>query len=185
MLSGGVFQGRQAVDIFEDTVVGPPQPYANFYAKLQVTTIANDIAVVVLDSPDFSGGGVLGYGNDLPNQYVEVWNLGDADVDIDAMLFHGYTPLDSPSILYVRSTPTNIFWGFYDFEVATTNLTQIPTHELEKDWELDPQWLVAELPGGGIDWWSTGTCSCNGRPNYRSPSTLATPPGTCTTLGSS
>jgi len=154
MLSGGVFQGRQAIDIFEDTVVGPPQPYANFYAKLQVMTIANDIAVVVLDSPDFSGGGVLGFGNDLPNQYVEVWNLGDADVDIEALMFHGYTPLDSPSILYIESTPTNILWGFYNFEVATTNLTQVPTHDLEAEWELDPQWLVAELPGGSIDWWS-------------------------------
>jgi len=152
MLSGGVFQGRQAIDIFEDTVVGPPQPYANFYAKLQVTTIANDIAVRVFDSPDFSGGGVLGIGNDLPNQYVEVWNEGDPDVSIDTMLFHGYTPLESPSYLYIRSTPTNIFWGFYDFVVQTTNLTQIPTHELEKDWELDPQWLVADLVGGSIDW---------------------------------
>jgi hypothetical protein len=150
ILYGGVFQGRQKIGVFEDTVVGPPQPYANFYAKLQVMTIANDIAVVVVDSPDFTSAD----GNDLPNQYVEVWNLGDADVDIYAMLYHDYTPLDSPSILYVRSTPTNIFWGFYDFAVATTNLTQVPTHDLQKDWELDPQWLVAQLPGGYIDWWS-------------------------------
>jgi len=160
MLSGGVFQGRQAIDIFEDTVVGPPQPYANFYAKLQVTTIANDIAVLVLDSPDFSGGGVYGFGNDLPNQYVEVTNLGTqigTDLDLgEVILFKGYTPLDYPSILYIRSTPTNIFWGFYDFEVATTNLTQIPTHDLKKDWELDPQWLYTILPGGDIDWWSCG-----------------------------
>jgi len=155
MLSGGVFQGRQAIDVFEDTVVGPPQPYANFYAKLQVMTIANDIAVVVVDSPDFTSV----YGNDLPNQYVEVINLGTqigTDLDLgEVTLFKGYTPLDYPSILYVRSTPTNIFWGFYDFEVRTTNLTQIPTHDLQKDWELDPQWLVGILPGGDIDWWST------------------------------
>ena len=162
ILSGGVFQGRQKVNVFEKDppyVVGPASAgsYANFYAKLQVNTTANDIGVLVLDSPDFSGGGHLGIGNDLPNQYVEVWNYGDYPVvDIDALMFKGYTPLDSPSILYVRSTPTNILWGFYNFAVATTNLTQVPTHDLQKDWELDPQWLVASLPGGSIDWWSYG-----------------------------
>jgi len=164
MLSGGVFQGRQLAGVFEDTVVGPPQPYANFYAKLQVTTIANDLEVLVVDSPDFTSSA----GNDLPNQYVEVVNMGTqvgTDLDLGATtLFKGYTPLDSPSILYVRSTPTTdlasgkpgLLWGFYDFEVKTTNLTQIPGQDLKKDWELDPQWLVASLPGGNIDWISTG-----------------------------
>jgi len=31
-------------------------------------------------------------------------------------------------------------------------MTQVPAQDLEADWQLDPQWLVAFLPGGDIDW---------------------------------
>jgi len=149
ILSGGVFQGRQKVNVFESTVVAPPQPYVNFYAKLQVTTIANDIGVTVQDI----------FKDDLPNQYVDVittWDTGRtyANATITGtVLFKDYTPVNKvPSFLVIRSTPTNILWGFYDFYVRTSNLTQIPGQNLVKDWQLDPQYLYAVLPGGSVDW---------------------------------
>ncbi len=151
ILSGGVFQGRQKIGIFEDTVVGPPQPYANFYAKLQVTTIVNDLGIIVTDL----------WKNDLPNQYVEVW-----DSDNEALRFKGYTPMtptaltgwypdDLASQLIVRSNSTNLLWGFYNFDVYTTNCTQILQGKtVAADWQLDLQWLHAHLSGGDVDWTS-------------------------------
>jgi len=155
ILSGGVFQGRQAVDIFEDTVVGPPQPYANFYAKLQVMAPVNDIAVTVLDCKCT--------GNDLPDQYVEVVReeieVDSTVVDAARLLAWGYTPISTrPSTMYVRSAPANLLWGFFNTTVWTYNLTGRTATNFDAwkywfndKWQLRPQGLMAPLYGDSVD----------------------------------
>jgi len=177
ILSGGAFQGRQAAGLFEDEAVGPPQPYANFYAKLQVMAPVNDLAVVVLDA----GTGEPEEGLDLPNQYVEVirssvwyydWDAGvTVPVEEDVGQAWGYTPIDAnPSVLYIRSSPTFMLWGFYCHDIYTTNLTQRTATNFDAweywfndKWQLRPQWLSEHKHGGrvdgGIDAW-TSQCEC-------------------------
>jgi len=177
ILSGGAFQGRQAAGLFEDEAVGPPQPYANFYAKLQVMAPANDLAVVVLDA----GTGEPEEGLDLPNQYVEIirdevwyydWDAGVyVIVEEDVGQAWGYTPIDAnPSVLYFRSSPTFILWGFYDHTIWTTNLTQRTETNFDAwkywfndKWQLRPQWLHAHKWGDMVDgeiWSWTSQCEC-------------------------
>jgi len=151
MLAGGAFQHRTP-DSETGTTVSPPQPAANCYAKAEERIIANDIGVVVRN--------IVKVG--LPNQkvtitrdaiYVDSTKIADSKV-----LMEDWTPTKPNAdptdyyVLYLRSTPSNILWGIYDFTVKTENLTKGMTNTLLK--LNDPQFLVEKLPGGEVDWTS-------------------------------
>ena len=149
MLGGGAYQHR-APDSETGTTVSPPQPAANCYAKAEERIIANDIGVVVRNLDKVG----------LPNQKVTITReaiiVDDTKVSEKAVLMEDYTPTKpnaDPSdyyILYLRSTPSNILWGIYDFTVRTENLTRGMTNTLLK--LNDPQFLVEKLWGGEVDW---------------------------------
>ncbi|MEM3660086.1 MAG: hypothetical protein QXU11_06705 [Thermoproteota archaeon] len=149
MLGGGAYQHRTP-DSETGTTVSPPQPAANCYAKAEERIIANDIGVVVRNLDKVG----------LPNQkvtitrdaiYVDSTKIADKKV-----LMEDWTPTKPNAdpadyyVLYLRSTPSNILWGIYDFIVRTENLTKGMTNTLLR--LNDPQFLVKKLPGGEIDW---------------------------------
>ncbi|MEM3553835.1 MAG: carboxypeptidase-like regulatory domain-containing protein, partial [Candidatus Bathyarchaeia archaeon] len=149
MLGGGAYQHRTP-DSETGTTVSPPQPAANCYAKAEERIIANDIGVVVRNLDKVG----------LPNQkvtitrdaiYVDSTKIADSKV-----LMEDWTPTKPNAdptdyyVLYLRSTPSNILWGIYDFTVKTENLTKGMTNTLLK--LNDPQFLVEKLEGGDVDW---------------------------------
>gem|GEM_PF-1665339 len=149
MLSGGAYQHRTP-DSETGTTVSPPQPAANCYAKAEERIMANDIGVVVRNLDKVG----------LPNQKVTITReaiyVDSTKVADKAVLMEDYTPTKpnaDPSdyyILYLRSTPSNILWGIYDFTVKTENLTKGMTNTLLK--LNDPQFLAKKLVGGAVDW---------------------------------
>jgi len=97
----------------------------------------------------------------------EFTNLA-GDIFDAQLLAWGYTPITAnPSMLYVRSAPTNLIWGFYDTWISTTNLTQRTSTNFDawfkwfdEKWQLRPQWLNhleigAPVDGGIFSWNST------------------------------
>ncbi|MEM2929978.1 MAG: carboxypeptidase-like regulatory domain-containing protein [Thermoproteota archaeon] len=140
MLSGGAYQHR-APDLEDGKTYSPPQPAANCYAKVDERLIVNDIGVVVRNLVK----------EGLPNQKVTITR--DAD---GAVMMTDWTPTKPNAdpkdyyILYLRSTPSNMLWGIYDFTVKTENLTRGMTNTLLK--LNDPQFLVEKLEGEDVDW---------------------------------
>jgi len=151
MLAGGAFQHRTP-DSETGTTVSPPQPAANCYAKAEERVIANDIGVVVRN--------IVKVG--LPNQKVTITRdaiyVDETKIADSKVLMEDWTPTKPNAdptdyyVLYLRSTPSNILWGIYDFTVKTENLTKGMTNTLLK--LNDPQFLVEKLEGGEVDWTS-------------------------------
>lgn len=145
ILSGGLFQGRK---------VGPATvtSYSDFFAYVTMKTIANDLAIEVDDV----------FLNDLGDQLVQVFREAIKDGSGATLvprtkLMEKYTPLYRVTgfdrrVLVLRSTPTEILWGFYELDIGTTNLTQKPAKDLVKDWQLRLQFLNMTLEGGAVDW---------------------------------
>jgi hypothetical protein len=89
-------------------------------SPLVTRVAAYDISVRVVDY----------FWNSLARQYVEI--IRD-EIEVDdtvippVLEMADYTPTTRPYYpLILRSTPTKIFWGFYDYIVATTNVTKVP-----------------------------------------------------------
>ncbi|MGC9086967.1 MAG: carboxypeptidase regulatory-like domain-containing protein, partial [Thermoproteota archaeon] len=174
------FQGRKNIRPTNTTT------YADFYAYVEVYAPANDLGVVVYDFLN----GTDNYQHDLPNQLVLVLQNNKTK------LFEGYTPYyrgnyswltnylstTTLRIIYIKSTPNNILWGFYPVSVLSSNVTntdpsvftQPSTDEISnfrsytikhsgitvyggiggyvRGLELRPQWIAKFLPGGERDW---------------------------------
>ncbi|MBO3762868.1 MAG: carboxypeptidase regulatory-like domain-containing protein, partial [Candidatus Brockarchaeota archaeon] len=172
------FQGRSNV--------GPTNAstYPNFYAYVEVYAPANDLGVVVYDFLN----GTDNYQHDLPNQLVLIAPNNDTT---NAPKY--YTPIyrgnyswltnwglstTTLRLVYIKSTPNNILWGFYPIAVlssSATNLSSPPSpNEISNfksytithsgisvyggvggyvmSQELRPQWIAKFLPGGEVDW---------------------------------
>jgi hypothetical protein len=181
VLSGGLFQGRK---------VGPPTVYADFYAYVEVYAPANDLGVVVYD---YFQNINTAYDHDLPNQYVAIVRKAIKDSSGNVLsprttLLQSWTPIKRITLpdgrqlraVLLKSTPSNILWGFYAVDIFTTNVTQsevsyltIPSeNELSAftsystasgtmyggvggslaDKQVRPQWLAKSLEGGIVDW---------------------------------
>ncbi|NHV06971.1 MAG: carboxypeptidase regulatory-like domain-containing protein, partial [Thaumarchaeota archaeon] len=181
VLSGGLFQGRK---------VGPPTVYADFYAYVEVYAPANDLGVVVYD---YFQNINTAYSHDLPNQYVAIVRKAIKDSSGNVLsprttLLQSWTPIKRITLpngtqlraVLLKSSPSNILWGFYDVDIFTTNVTQsevsyltIPSeNELGAfknystasglmlggvggslaDKQVRPQWLAKSLKGSGADW---------------------------------
>jgi hypothetical protein len=83
------------------------------------------------------------FGNDLPNQFVQVF--GGTQSNQSSLVFQGYTPTtENPSVLTIPISGS-VLSSFTHLLVRTANLTQLPGVDLASDWQLDPQWLSKTL----------------------------------------
>ncbi|MEM2126080.1 MAG: hypothetical protein QXQ53_06765, partial [Candidatus Methanosuratincola sp.] len=150
MLVGGAYQHR-APDSETGTTVS--QGEDGCYAKAEERVPANDLGVVVRNLDKVG----------LPNQKVTVIReaiyVDSTLISPKTTLLEDWTPTTinaDPAdyyALYLRSTPSNILWGFYEVTLRTENLTKGMTNTLLK--LNDPQFLTVTLPGGEVDWVSS------------------------------
>ncbi|MGQ9514771.1 MAG: MSCRAMM family protein [Thermoproteota archaeon] len=145
----------------EGNSVAPPQNVANFFAKVDSPTLANDLWIWVKDYA----------GNALAYQRVEViranysYTVDDEEIPVQPeLLTVQYTPREYPyGPVKIASTPTKILWGFYPIIVRTTNLTgvvvsgtEVLTDKAKEEMEAlrlyGHQWLYKCLKGGEVDW---------------------------------
>jgi hypothetical protein len=170
------FQGRKNIKPTNATT------YADFYAYVEVFAPANDLGVVVYDFLN----GTDNYQHDLPNQLVLISQNNETFKAYYTPYYRGnYSWLSNGGIstttlriVYVKSTPNNILWGFYPISVLSSNVTEAytppSTDEISnfrsytikhsgitvyggvggyvQSLELRPQWIAKFLPGGGRDW---------------------------------
>ncbi|MGQ9595795.1 MAG: carboxypeptidase regulatory-like domain-containing protein [Thermoproteota archaeon] len=147
LLVGGAYQHRTP-----DSETGKTEspPTAECYAKAEERLPANDLGVVVRNLDKVG----------LPNQKVTVTReaiyVDNTKISDKVVLLEDWTPTKPNAdpadyyILYLRSTPSNILWGIYDFTLRTENLTRGMTNTLLK--LNDPQFLTMRLHGGKVDW---------------------------------